>query len=157
MATTREIIKRRDSVSNICKITKTMEMIATSKFKKAHQQSGGSRPYTDAVSHLVGSLAAHNDGIEHPLLRNNRHTDDVVVIVLTSNRGLCGAFNDNVIKLAEEQLEAIKKGEHLIAAQGDSERSYNREEEKVDEYKVDLRVVGKKGISYFKKSKYELN
>ncbi|MBI9017789.1 MAG: F0F1 ATP synthase subunit gamma [Phycisphaerae bacterium] len=157
MPNTREIIKRRDSVSNICKITKTMEMIATSKFKKAYQQAYGSRPYTEAISHLVGSLAAHHGQISHPLLRDNRHTDTAVVIVITSNRGLCGSFNDSIVRLASEQLSKIEKGEHILKDKIDEEVFHDRAAADFEKYPIDLRVVGKKGIQAFKNIPFNIN
>ncbi len=128
MANTREIVKRRKSVSNICKITRTMEMISTSRFKKAHDRSVGARPYTQAIGDLVATLASGDSSQSHPLLQNNDDVKKMVLLVLTSNRGLCGGYNGNVLRMAVREVQKLKE-------QG---------------YEVDLRVSGKKGSAYFK-------
>jgi len=133
MAKSREIIKRRKSVANIRKITKTMEMIATAKFKKVHDCAIGAKPYTQTIGKLVSTLAGDRNQIAHPLLEENPDTSRVLLLVLTSNRGLCGGYNGNILRLATEQLDQLQREEH----------------------ETELRVSGKKGISYFKFSGIE--
>lgn len=128
MANTREIVKRRKSVSNICKITRTMEMISTSRFKKAHDRSVGARPYTQAIGQLVATLASGDSSQSHPLLQENSEVEKTVLLVLTSNRGLCGGYNGNVLRMAVRHIEKLKNQGH----------------------EVDVRVSGKKGTAYFK-------
>ncbi|MFC1781970.1 ATP synthase F1 subunit gamma [Planctomycetota bacterium] len=130
MATTREIVKRRKSVSNIRKITKTMEMIATARFKKAHDRAVGARPYTEKITQLVATLAAgaqdaDDQTAKHPLLRLNTKSHCTVLLVLTSNRGLCGGYNSSVIRLALQQIQALTD----------------------DGQQLDLRISGKKGLA----------
>ena len=129
MANSREIIRHRDSVKNIVKITKTMEMISTAKFRTAQEQLHNSQPYSKAITQLVSELIQENSGIDHPLLINNQDVDRSILLVLTSNRGLCGGYNGNVVRATNENLEILRKKEG---------------------YKVDLRVSGKKGIARFK-------
>ena len=109
MANKREIVKRRKSVANICKITRTMEMIATAKFKKTHDQAVGAKPYTENIAHLVNKLTASNGTIEHPLLRENEESGRTLLLVLTSNRGLCGGYNGNIIRLANREISRLNK------------------------------------------------
>ncbi|MBN2376601.1 MAG: ATP synthase F1 subunit gamma [Sedimentisphaerales bacterium] len=137
MATTREIVKRRNSISNIRKITKTMEMIATARFKKTHMRATGGRPYTDNLSRLLSAMVVTLAGEEqsyHPLLETNQQSRRYIVLVLTSNRGLCGGFNSNLIKTANEKLQTLKR----------------------EGLQIELRVSGKKGIQYFKFHGYEV-
>src|SRR3954471_5453583 len=103
MAKARAIVKRRKAVRNIRKITKTMQMIATAKFQKALKRAVGTKPYTRKVRELVAELAASVVGVDHPLLRRPdeaTRTNRIAVVVLTSNRGLAGAYNGGVIRAA---------------------------------------------------------
>ncbi len=128
MANTRDIVKRKKSVTNICKITRTMEMIATSRFKKAFNRTVGLRPYSDTIARLVRLLTKKNIEIDLPLLRPDPNCKKVIVLALTSNRGLCGGYNGNVLRLA---------GNHIDKLTGDG-------------HQTELRVSGRKGVGYFK-------
>jgi F-type H+-transporting ATPase subunit gamma len=131
MAKARAIVKRRKAVRNIRKITKTMQMIATAKFQKSLKRAVGTKPYTRKVRELVGEVAAATAGnIGHPLLRQPNETDRtnrIALVVLTSNRGLAGAYNGSVLRMAGAFLRQQM-------AEGKT---------------VDLYVAGKKGINYF--------
>src|SRR5450432_2308588 len=130
MAKARAIVKRRKAVRNIKKITKTMQMIATAKFQKSLKRAVGTKPYTQKVRELVKELAANIGDVQHPLLRqpsDEDRTNHVALIVLTSNRGLAGAYNGSVLRAAT----------HFLRQQDAAGK------------KVDLYVAGKKGISYF--------
>src|SRR5438105_13092577 len=101
MAKARAIVKRRKAVRNIRKITKTMQMIATAKFQKSLKRAVGTKPYTLKVRELVGELAATIGNVEHPLLRRLDQTNQmnrIALIVVTSNRGLAGAYNGSVLR-----------------------------------------------------------
>src|SRR5688500_8879421 len=132
MAKARAIVKRRKAVRNIRKITKTMQMIATAKFQKSLKRAVGTKPYTAKVRELVSELAASVGNVEHPLLRRpgdggTPASGRVAVVVITSNRGLAGAYNGTVLRTATaflRQQEAAGRN-------------------------VDLYVAGKKGASYF--------
>src|SRR3954467_15695681 len=130
MAKARAIVKRRKAVRNIRKITKTMQMIATAKFQKSLKRAVGTKPFTLKVRELVRELAASVGDIQHPLLRNpgtEDRTNRIALVVITSNRGLAGAYNGSVLRTANhfvrEQVAAVKT--------------------------VDMYVAGKKGITYF--------
>src|SRR6188508_1502154 len=106
MPKARAIVKRRKSVRNIRKITKTMQMIATAKFQKSLKRAVGTKPFTTKVREVVRELAASVGGnVEHPLLRRPGtgdvpKTNRVAVLVITSNRGLAGAYNGSVLRTA---------------------------------------------------------
>jgi F-type H+-transporting ATPase subunit gamma len=129
MAKARAIVKRRKAVRNIRKITKTMQMIATAKFQKALKRAVGTKPYSKKVRELVAELAGSLDDVSHPLLRapGNQAGAKIALVVITSNRGLAGAYNGSVLRMAGHFL---------------------REKEKEGK-QVDLLVAGKKGYSYF--------
>ena len=128
MAKARAIVKRRKAVRNIKKITKTMQMIATAKFQKALKRAVGTKPYTQKVRELVGELAASlGEDVTHPLLRPAAGTGKTALLVITSDRGLAGAYNGSILRLANQ----------FIKAEEGAGRS------------VDLYVSGKKGVGYF--------
>ncbi|MFO0832779.1 MAG: ATP synthase F1 subunit gamma [Phycisphaerales bacterium] len=100
MAKTREIKKRIKAVANIRRITKTMQMIATSKFARAQQASVASKPYTETLFELVTQLAASlGSDVSHPLLKSKGQGKELTLII-TSERGLCGPYNGSVLRSA---------------------------------------------------------
>ncbi|MFM7077934.1 MAG: ATP synthase F1 subunit gamma [Planctomycetaceae bacterium] len=103
MAKARALDRRRKSVRNIRKITRTMELIATARFKKAMDRSVASRDYTTRLAKILGNIAAvgagGDAGFSHPLLEV-RPTKRTAVLVLTGNRGLCGGYNSNIVRQA---------------------------------------------------------
>jgi len=128
MAKARAIIKRRQAVSNIRKITRTMQLIATARFQRFHQRAVQAKAYTAGITELVEELAAVAGRISHPLLQTNDHAGRCVLLVITTNRGLCGGYNSNIVRTALEVLDQRRR----------------------DELDVDLHMVGKKGISHFR-------
>src|SRR3954469_706346 len=106
MAKARAIVKRRKAVRNIRKITKTMQMIATAKFQKSLKRAVGTKPFTTKVRELVRELAATVGNVKHPLLRRPgldegpEKTGRIALLVITSNRGLAGAYNGSVLRMA---------------------------------------------------------
>jgi len=125
MAQIREIKKRIKAVGNIRRITNTMQMIATARFKAAQDKATQTKPYTDKVRHLVQELAANAGDVEHPLFHPPAEpAGKELLLVLTSQRGLCGAFNSNVLRKAMHYLNGL-------------------------ENESTLEVVGKKGIAFF--------
>jgi F-type H+-transporting ATPase subunit gamma len=128
MAKGRELKGRIKSVENTRKITRTMEMVATSKMKRAQDRVVAARPYANALADVISSLYSPGLAERFPLLRQPAEQRRVALIVLTSNRGLAGAFNANLIKEARAKLIELELG----GAQ------------------VDVHVIGKKGLGYFK-------
>ena len=137
MAKARAIVKRRKAVRNIRKITKTMQMIATAKFQKSLKRATGTKPYTQKVRELVAELSATVGNVEHQLLRRPEETGRtrrVALVVVTSNRGLAGAYNGSVLRAANHFLR----------------------EQEAEGNTVDLYVAGKKGVSYFNFQKRQI-
>ncbi len=107
MAKPRAILKRRQAVQNIAKITKTMQMIATAKFKKASDRAIAARPYTDRLTRLIADLSAAAGDFRHPLLEV-REPKRAAVLGMASNRGLCGGYNSNIVRSSNEARRAIE-------------------------------------------------
>ncbi len=100
MAKARAIIKRRKAVQNIKKITRTMELIATARFKKALDRATEAEAYTRKIAELVADLGATATDVSHPLLEARPNPKKSLLLVLTSNRGLAGGYNGNVLRVA---------------------------------------------------------
>ena len=128
MAKTREIKRRLRSIEKTRQITRTMEMVATSKLKKMSDLVHAARPYSERLGEVIGRLTDPELRERYPLLRQPETARRAAVILLTSNRGLAGAFNVNLIREARQLMERLRS-------------------EGTD---VDLHVVGKKGIGYFR-------
>jgi F-type H+-transporting ATPase subunit gamma len=133
MAKGRELKGRIRSVQNTRKITKTMELVATSKLRRAQDRVVAARPYAEALRQVIADLFTPDLAHQFPLLRRPPPPSKggprrAVVILLTSNRGLAGGFNSNLIKEARRRVESLES----------------------EGYEVDLYGVGKKGIGFFK-------
>lgn len=112
MGKTREIKKRIKAVGNIRRITKTMQMIATSKFARAQQKATATKPYTEGVFELVRKLAATAGGdATHPLLVGCPAGEGKpeLTLIITSDRGLCGPYNGSILRLAMHHLRSNEK------------------------------------------------
>jgi F-type H+-transporting ATPase subunit gamma len=134
MAKPRELRRRIKSVQSTRKITKTMELVATSKLKRAQDRVIAARPYAAALAEVIGDLYAPELAERFPLLRQPAgQSRRVALVVITANRGLCGAFNANLIREARRRIEQLE-GEGAGGG-------------------VDLHLIGKKGITYFKFAK----
>jgi F-type H+-transporting ATPase subunit gamma len=105
MAKARAIVKRRKSVQNIRKITRTMELIATARFKKALDRATEAEAYTRKIAELVADLGSNSLAVSHPLLEARPTVKRSVLLVLTSNRGLAGGYNGNVIRAAFRAMQ----------------------------------------------------
>ena len=109
MANARALDKRRKSVRNIRKITRTMELIATARYKKAMDRAAAVTAYTDKLSHIVKSLAASGTEVQHPLLQPREETKKANFLVLSSNRGLCGGYNASVLRSAMSHMQTMRE------------------------------------------------
>lgn len=127
MPNIKDIQKRIKSVKSTHKITRTMEMVATSRFKKAVDRLHAARPYAEALKAMLGQVAA-SGAADHPLLAPRPEPRRVALMLLTTNRGLCGALNTNL----------LRKGRGFLREQREAGRE------------VELHVVGKKGAGYFR-------
>jgi F-type H+-transporting ATPase subunit gamma len=108
MANIRELDKRRKSVRNIRKITRTMELIATARFKKAMDRAAAANDYTERITAIVRDLAKAGLEVSHPLLSERSTVKTSTVMMLTSNRGLCGGYNGAVIRAAMARRAELK-------------------------------------------------
>ena len=127
MANARALDKRRKSIRNIKKITRTMELIATARFKKAMDRATAASDYTRRITSVVSDLAKAGLEVSHPLLDPRDETKSATLLVLTGNRGLCGGYNGNAVRLG------IKTRERLL------EETEN----------LQVEISGKRGITGF--------
>ncbi len=126
MANARLLVKRLKAVRNIRKITRTMELIATSRFKKAMDRATEAAEYTRKISEIVGDLGQADLQFSHPLLERRAEEKRSVLLVLTANRGLCGGYNSSVLRHALAHRRTL------------SER----------DVEISLEVSGKRGIKF---------
>src|SRR5205809_3392280 len=109
MAKTRAIVKRRKAIRNIRKITRTMELIATARFKKALDRATEAEAYTRKIAELAADLSTSATNISHPLLQTRPEVKSSLLLVITSNRGLCGGYNASLIREASHRVRQIKQ------------------------------------------------
>jgi F-type H+-transporting ATPase subunit gamma len=128
MAKARAIIKRLKAVKNIRKITRTMELIATGRFKKAMDRASHAAAYTRKISEIVADLSRANLQISHPLLEARPEPRATALLVLTSNRGLCGGYNAGVLRLVIARVREARQTQETL----------------------NLEVSGKRGINFLK-------
>lgn len=129
MAQIREIKKRIKAVANIRRITRTMQMIATSKFARSQQRAEATKPYTEGVFELVQELAATAGNVNHPLIDGPSKVEEgagEVTLILTSDRGLCGPYNGSVLRSAMAELRSRETPGRVVE------------------------LVGKKGVSFLR-------
>jgi F-type H+-transporting ATPase subunit gamma len=127
MAKARKIVKRRKAVQNIRKITQTMQLIATARFQRCLHRATASKPYTEKITGMIQTLSGL-ESVDHPLLKPNEGVGRSILLAITSNRGLCGAYNASVLRMATEHKKQL-------ATRGIT---------------PSLEMVGKKGISYMR-------
>ena len=108
MANTRAIVKRRRAVRNIRKITRTMELIATARFKKALDRATEAEAYTRKIAELAAELSASAPATSHPLLQRREQVRNTVLLVIGSNRGLCGGYNAGILREAMRRLREVR-------------------------------------------------
>jgi F-type H+-transporting ATPase subunit gamma len=129
MGRTREIKKRMVAVQNIERITKTMQMIATAKFTAALQRAHATAPYTRRIEQVVGEVLAAAGEVDHPLLHGpDQPVKRELLLVISSDRGLCGAYNGNVLRKA---IACLRKMQQTATA-------------------CALETSGKKAVGFFK-------
>jgi F-type H+-transporting ATPase subunit gamma len=108
MAGTRQILQRRKAVLNIAKVTRTMEMISTSRYKNYYNKWQGGAEFYNSLAEAAYLLVTGNVPIEHPLMKEN-HSGRAAVLAIGSNRGLCGSYNNSVYRLLEVHLQRAKR------------------------------------------------
>lgn len=124
----RELREKVESTKSIGKITKAMELIATSRISKAQERVEASRPYASEITTVLSALAGAATSLDHPLLVERENPRRAGVLVVTSDKGLCGAYNANVLRATEELLS-------LLGDQGKQPYLY---------------IVGDKGLNYYR-------
>ncbi|MEK6757402.1 MAG: ATP synthase F1 subunit gamma [Bacteroidota bacterium] len=137
MATLREIRRRISGIRSTQKITRAMKMVAASKLRRAQEAIVSTRPYARKMGELLRHLVTKVDVSIHPLLAS-REVKRVLLVVVTADRGLCGAFNSNITRSALQHIKA-NYSDQLEAAGG-----------------LRLLTVGKKGSDYFARQLYEI-
>jgi F-type H+-transporting ATPase subunit gamma len=127
MATLRDIKRRIKAVESTSKITKAMKMVAAAKFRKAQLRMFEMRPYADRMNTILAGLAAGAPPESHPLL-TVRPRQNIEILVLTSDRGLCGAFNTNILRAAARYAEELRNEDFVVSvsAVGRKARDYYR-------------------------------
>ncbi len=128
MAKARDLRRRIRSVEQTRQITKTMEMVSTSKLKRAQDRVVAARPYAAALAEVLAEVFDPALRERFPLLRRVEAARRVAVVLITSNRGLCGGFNANLIRMGRQRLEALEAGGA----------------------EAELHAIGRKGIGYFR-------
>jgi F-type H+-transporting ATPase subunit gamma len=108
MAKARALDKRRKSIRNIRKITRTMELIATARYKKAMDRATAATAFTERITRLVADLASAGLEVSHPLLTPRPEPKNATLLVLTANRGLCGGYNGNVSRLGQTRWQELR-------------------------------------------------
>ncbi len=136
MANLRDIRNRISSVNNTQQITKAMKMVAAAKLRKAQDRMTQTRPYASKIEEVAGRLA-ENSNATNPVMRKPEEVKNVLFIVVGSDRGLCGGFNNNLFKEVESRLNSDFQS-HL------------------DNKTLSMVTIGKKASAYFKKRKYDV-
>ena len=134
MSTLRDIRRRIASVEKTREITRAMKTVAAVRVRNAQQALFSMRPYADRLASMISSLCSHEDRSSHPLLAEREHKN-VLLAVLTSDKGLCGPFNSNIIHQSEKYIRSLSET-------GTEE--------------VGIIAIGRKGRDYFKRKKYNL-
>lgn len=120
MASIREIKRRKDSITNTQQITKAMKLVATAKLQKAKTQAESTRPYFLNIHQTISSILSQCVGVSHPFLEDRQGKRNLYLII-TSNRGLAGGYNNNVGKIVVNHLEPGEEGKIIAVGKKGSE------------------------------------
>lgn len=137
MASLRDIRKRISSVKSTQQVTRAMKMVAAAKLRKAQERTFEMRAYAYKLGEIISHLKQHIDPTAHPLFKPRESVQNVLLIVVTADRGLAGAFNANIIKLAEQTIQARYADHHRDG-------------------KLHLICVGRKSHEHFRRRNYQL-
>src|SRR3954470_20600900 len=133
----KEVRNRIKSVQSTQQITKAMKMVSAAKLRRAQDAITQMRPYAQKLQELLGNLVSNNDGDVNLALATERPVEKVLIIIVTSDRGLCGGYNSNLIKLARQVIQEKYSSQQ---AQGN----------------VQVLPIGKKGYEYFVKNGFKV-
>ncbi len=128
MANRREIVRRRQAVRNIRKITRTMQLVATARYQSAYNRAVATKPYSEKLGQMAANLSRAAGSIDHPLMRQPDDPGKGVAIVISSSRGLAGSYNTNLLRRAMGHLDEL----------AESRRD------------IETRMMRKKGAAYFR-------
>ena len=131
MASLKDLRRRIRATKSTQQITKAMEMVAAAKLRRAQQRAQAASPYAAKISEMLANLAGAASELEHPLFKV-REVKSTALVLVTAERGLCGAYNTNLIRVAEQRLKSAPAGS------------------------LQLVLVGKKGREYFKRRAYPI-
>jgi F-type H+-transporting ATPase subunit gamma len=135
MEKSQQIRSRIKSVSGTRKITKAMEMIASSKIRRAQTRVLETRAFTAGIEEVITDIASFSSGtVTDPLLSQPEHDGTVLVLGITADRGLCGGYNSNIIRLIEKTVKELKKASRTVK----------------------LDIIGTRGRNYFRYIGYEM-
>ncbi len=134
MASLRDTRRRIASVKNTRQITRAMKLVAGAKLRRATDAATAAKPYQQTLSRVLSRVVANAGEVEHPLLQVPDNEKDIVVAVLTSDRGLCGGFNSQLLRAAQAQIDAL-------VADGKNVRIF---------------AYGKKGVAHFSNRGYDV-
>ena len=131
----RTVRRRIRSVQSTMKITRAMELIAATRVVKAQQRAAAARPYAEQITAVIQDLASAGASVDHPLLRESDEVRKIAYVVITSDRGLAGAYNTSVIRAAEREIL----------------------DRRVDGTDYELILIGKKAEGYFRFRNYRIH
>lgn len=129
MTTIKEFDTKLKSLKNTQKITRTMKMVSASKLRKAHQAQANAKVYAQQLAAMTSRVSASVSSADHPLLMSRQHVDNVVILIINSDKGLCGAFNHNANRMVSGWVQENR----------------SRHE------KIELWCCGKRGFMYFER------
>ena len=170
MPSLKDLRNRIDSVKSTKKITQAMKMVAASKLKKAQSLAEKGRSYSSGLDSIVKDLVNSSENIEHPLLVNNEENkNSSLIIVISSDRGLCGGLNSNIVKEVKKkiyELEGKKKSASLVCIgkkgfdllSGLYEKLFNFEVKQINISEIDYKSteeIGKKILNSFYKNDFQ--
>jgi len=133
----KEVRNRIKSVQSTQQITKAMKMVSAAKLRRAQDAITQMRPYAQKLQEMLSNIVSNNDGDVNVSLADHRPVENVLIIIVTSDRGLCGGYNSNLIKLAKQVIK----------------EKYQTQFEKGN---VQILPIGKKGYEHFSKNKYKV-
>src|SRR5690606_2378144 len=136
MANLRDIRDRIASVKNTQQITKAMKMVAAARLKKAQDRVVATRPYAASIAKVIGKLASEASS-ENPYLRTAEQQDKILLIIVSSDRGLCGGFNTNLFRFIEDQIKINFSQQH-------------------ENRTLELVCIGRKSFDHFRKRGYKV-
>lgn len=137
MATLKDIRTRIKSIKSTQQVTKAMQMVAAAKLRRAQEAALQARPYAEKLKEMLGSLSTKVDTSLNPLLSAREEVDRLLVIMITSDRGLCGAFNTNIMKLAQKVMTEDHAELHRSG-------------------RISMICAGSKGYDFFRKRDYNV-